>query len=362
MSYLQIENDLFLGFQELVRQQKFIKDDGFIRLFQSIINQFGIVNVDSDSAFANFKIESGSNSGTIKIATDSFAVDFNLNVITQKAIDNIAVTNDSAWYWVKISHQFINKEVGTINVAANGNITGLNTKFTEVLRDQNNYSVKICFPNSVLNTADYQVASILSDTLAILAGTTGFISENGLDYQVVGSFTPGISKVGNLRFPYWYDGCLIEFIPEVNVDVPPVKTQGSEFYIARVQNISGAITVQDKRTEILSVAKQNSGWIQPTLNSGFVNVSGKEVKYRMNYLGEIEVKGVFTATSGTGTLFTLPTNFCPYLNAQGFYGYNDGSVIRVIFANTNGEVKASATFPFSTTVDNVITSLRFKTA
>lgn len=258
MSRLNIHNDLFLALQELNRQQKFHKEDGYIRLFQSIINSFGIVNTDIDSSFDNFKVEGGTNVGTIKIAVDSYAVDDDIDIIFQEAIDNVAVTDDSNWYWVKVSHQEDNVEEGTIDLAVNGDITGTGTKFTEVLRDQSNYPVKMNFPGSASNTGDYQVVSILSDTQAVLSGSTGFTNENGLDYKVVGSFTPGINPVGDDRLPYFYDSCNLELILETVLDVPPAKTAGEEFYVARVQNIGGAMTIFDKRTEILASALWNN--------------------------------------------------------------------------------------------------------
>jgi hypothetical protein len=363
MGKLNIINDLFLGLQELNRQQKFIKDDGYVRLFSSLINNFGIVNVDSDTSFDNFKVEGGTNTGTIKIGTDSYAVDKDVNIIYQQAIDNFAVTDDSNWYWVRVSYQETNLEEGTINLATNGDITGVGTKFSEVLRDQSNYPVKVNFPDSSLNTGDYQVTSVLSDTSAILSGTTGFTAENDLSYRVVGSYTPGINPSGSDRLPYIYDSCNLELVLETVLDTPPAKVSGEEFYVARVRNSSGTMTIQDKRSEFLSTAKEDTGWVQPTLGVNFTNILGEEVEYRKNYLGEVEVRGAFTCSSGTDTLFTLPDspiNFRPSKTVQGIYGYEDGSVIRVITVDTNGEIKASTTFPFEATgTTNKIVTLRF---
>ena len=365
MSRLNIQNDLFLGLQELKRQNKFHKDDGYIRLFSSLINNFGIVNVDSDSSFANFKVEGGTNSGTIKIAIDSYAVDKNIDIIFQKAIDNFAVTDDSNWYWVMVSYEESSLEEGTINLAANGDIVGVGTEFSAVLRGQSNYPVKVNFPGSASNTGDYQVTSVLSDTQAILSGSTGFTPENGLEYKVVGSYTPGINPSGDNRIPYFYDSCNLELVLETVLDTPPAKTADYEFYLARVKNTSGSMTIQDKRSEFLSNAKLNTGWIQPALGINFTNIVGREVEYRINYLGEIEIRGSFTTTIGTATLFTLPVtpiNFRPPYTIQGIYGYADGSVIRLMTVDSAGDVKASATFPFEATgTTNEIISLRFKT-
>jgi len=292
MSRLNIVNDLFLGLQELNRQNKFHKEDGYIRIFRSLINSFGIVGVDKDSSFDNFKVEGGTNAGTIKIAVDSYAVDDDINIITQKAIDNVAVTDDSNWYWVKISYQESNIEEGTIDLAADGNITGTLTKFSEVLRGQSNYPVKVNFPNSASNTSDYQVTSVLSDTSAILSGSTGFTPENGIDYRVVGSYTPGINPAGNDRLPYFYDDCNLELVLETVLDTPPARTVGTEFYVARVRNIASAMTIQDKRVEILSTSSTNI----TSLNAA---------TYDLLVTDDI-IHVVYTATAAVTSL-TLPT-------------------------------------------------------
>ncbi len=292
MSRLNMNNDLFLALQELNRQAKFYKDDGYIRLFRSIINDFGIVNVDIDSSFDNFKVESGTNAGTIKIAIDSYAVDNAINIITQKAIDNVAVTDDSNWYWVRIGHEESNIEEGTIDLAANGDVTGTLTKFSEVLRDQSNYPVKVNFPDSVSNTGDYQVTSVLSDTSVILSGSTGFTPENGLEYRVVGSYTPGINPTGNDRLPYFYDSCDLVLVLETVLDTPPAKTDGEQFYIARVRNIASAMTIQDKRIEFFSTSSTNV----TTVNA---------VTYDLLVTDDI-LHVIYTLT-GAVTSLTLPT-------------------------------------------------------
>lgn len=355
MSKLNIQNDLFLGRQEIDRWIKFTQDEGYIRLFKSFVNNFGIVKVDSDTNFNNFKVGVGSTSGTVKIANDSYAIDENIDIIFQKAIDNISVTDDSNWYWIKIVHNIDSIEEGEINVASNGNITGIGTKFSEVLRGQSNYPVKINFPDSSNNTADYQVQSVLSDTSAILSGSTGFVPENNLRYQVVGSFTPGINPSGTDRLPYNYDSCTISLELETVLNTPPAKADGTEFYLARVQNTGGTVTIQDKRTELFL----NTEWIQPVLGTGFTNVVGQEVRYRINAIGEVEIRGSFTVlTANIGdTLFTLPSGFLPEWRVQGVYGLDDNSTLLPIYVQDTGEVNPGVNF--SDTQANEIISLRF---
>ncbi len=368
MGRLNTQSDLFLGLQELNRQNKFHKDDGYIRLLKSIINSYGIVRTNDDTLFANFEVVSGSTTGTVKIASKSYAVDDEMRIITQEAIDNIAITDDSLWYWIKIAYTEDNIEEGTVNISTDGSITGVGTTFTDVLRDQSNYPVKINFSNSAANTGDYQVVSILSDTQAILSSTTGFTSENDLTYRTVGSFTPGITPSVGQKYPYFYDKCTISIVAEVTIDTPPAKTDGEEFYLARVLRTGAVVTIQDKRTEYFNTSP-NQDWIQPTLGATFTNVTGREVEYRINGIGEIEIRGAFTTTDGTADLFTLPATpatpdfpngFRPPYTVQGFYSYSGAvSAARLIKINSSGVVAPTTTFPFSTSLTNEFISVKF---
>lgn len=338
---------------------KFLRNDGYIRLFKSIINQFGIVKVNEDANFDNFKVTNGSANGTIQIAQDSYAVDDDINIIYQEAANDLAIPSDSAWYWVKIAHNESSVERGTISLSANGNVTGINTEFAKVLRDQNNYPVKVSFPSSSNNTGDYQVVSVLSDTQAVLAGN--FVDENNLDYQVVGSFTPGINPAGSVRLPYIYDECTISLEAEASANVAPPKTEGKEFYIARVRNTGAAsVEIEDKRTEIFTPASKYTGWVEPVLGSEFTNVSGDEIEYRFDYLGYVEIRGSFSTTSGTATLFTLPESYRPAVTKIGTYSTADGANLGTIIVSINGDVKAGNGYDFSTTLDNRIINLKYQ--
>jgi hypothetical protein len=240
----KLSNNLFLGLQELQHFYDFLKDK---TLLLKDTYSFGIIKSKDDPTFLNFKIESGTNSGTVKIATDSFALDSNGDLIYKEIEDNIALTNDNSWYWAKIKYLASPIEVGTVSVDNQGILTGINTKFTEILRGQPNFPSKIKLIDASLNVQEYLIQEILSDVSAILLGT--FTSENNLHYAVVGTFTPGISVPSGDKFPMQYDSCTLEFIPEVTLNTAPVKTDGLEFYVSRVKRNGSSIFIEDKRNE-----------------------------------------------------------------------------------------------------------------
>jgi hypothetical protein len=250
MSYIKHKANLFLGVAELNRMQKFFEDDGYKTLFLKNTSAFGVFKYESDPNFNNFKlVEDVAGSGNFKIENDSFAFDSLGNIISQKPISAQSVPNDSAWYWVKIGHQYKTLEQGSVSVDASGNLTGVNTSFLDVLRGEPNFPSKVNFPNSSKNSLDYGIVEVINNTSALLSGT-GFIAESGLDYQVVGTFTPGHVASNIDKYPFQYDSCIISLIPESSMDEAPNKTYGEEFYIARVKNVGGSLIVQDKRLEI----------------------------------------------------------------------------------------------------------------
>lgn len=248
MASFNNNTDLFIGKAELSRLIKFMDQDGFRQLMLKNSGSFGIIRYEADANGNNFKVEEDVlGSGNIKIASKSFAIDETGNLIVQDVVGSIAVANDSAYYWVKIAHKYKTTEGGSVNIDANGNLTGTATIFTDVLRGAPNFPSKISFPGSSNNPLEYEVVEVLNDTTVILDGS--FIPENNLTYQVVGTFTPGAVPTLSEKYPFQYDGCDITLEAEVSLNTAPVKSDGTEFYIARVVNTGGNVAIEDKRTE-----------------------------------------------------------------------------------------------------------------
>jgi len=248
MSNLKFSENAFLEKQELNRFKKFIFDDGFKSLFKKQTFAYGIVKELDDPSFLNFKVQQGTNSGTFKLTQDSYAIDSDLNIITKKAEDNIAIPNDNAFYWIKISHELSPNEAGLVSVDGSGVVTGVGTEFETVLRGQPNFPSKIAFVDSSLNTLEYEVATVISDTSLQLQGS--FSAESNLTYKVVGTFVPGSNPSSGQKDLFQYSSCDLELVAEASTNVPPAKTDGLEFYIARIRNNAGVLTIQDKRTEV----------------------------------------------------------------------------------------------------------------
>lgn len=249
MSFLKHKPNLFLGSAELNRMQRFLDDDGYRIILLKNSASFGVVKYEKDISFQNFKVvEDVAGSGNFKIENESFAIDSIGRVIRQKPITNQVIPSDSSWYWIKIQHSYSVIEEGVVSIDINGNLTGSGTLFTEVLRGEPDFPSKISFPNSSKNILEYSIVEVVDDTTLLLNGIE-FTPESGLTYRVVGTFTPGHVPSTNNKYPFQYDSCTISLVAESVQNTPPSKSEGVEFYIARVKNVGGVLTIQDKRTE-----------------------------------------------------------------------------------------------------------------
>jgi len=247
MSNFKFSTDLFLEKAELNRFQRFLVDDGFrLHLIQNSFS-FGIIKRSTDSTLNNYKVEAGTNDKTVKIVVDSYALDKNGKIIFKKLEDNIVVPDDGQFHWIKIKHTFDPQEVGTVSIDVAGNLTGVNTKFTEVLRGAPNFPSKIKFINNIGNVAEYEVTEVTDDLNAKLSGI--FTTETPMNYKVIGTFTPGHVAPTADKDPFQYDGVTLSFELETVLNTPPTKIAGEEFYLARVKVVGINVTIEDKRTE-----------------------------------------------------------------------------------------------------------------
>lgn len=254
MSKINFNRNIFLEKEELVRFQKFVGVENIatqVLIDNSI--KWGIVRTSFDENYVDFKIEAGSNSGTIKIANLSKAVTASKNLIKQEAIDNIEVPDNGNWYWVKISHQFSPIEQGTCSINTSGQVTGNNTLFTEILRGQSTeVPVKIKFSkDGVVNDGIYEVVDLIDNTHITLIGGA-FTTETDLQYFVVGSIPIGETVTAqHEQGIYQYDSCLIELIAQELEDTPPATNyvEDEQFYLARVSRSGSSVTIQDKRED-----------------------------------------------------------------------------------------------------------------
>lgn len=259
MANIKFSPDLFLEVAELNRFKKTIDEDGFRKNILDNTVRFGLIKNFRNQVFSNAKVERDFDTAlgrkTIKIR-EIKAIDSNGQFIYSPEINGLSIQSDGEWYWVKVSHQYSTEEQGTISIAANGDLTGIGTFFTQVLRGMPNFPARIKFTNSNFNTLEYDVLEVIDDTHAIVvhpantgSGIATYDIESGLKYSVVGTFTSGVSIPEVNKYPFQYDSARIEIVKELSTNMRPSYIEGQEFYIARVKVDGSTVIIQDKRLE-----------------------------------------------------------------------------------------------------------------
>lgn len=252
--------DLFLEVAELNKFKESLDEQGFRKMFLENSESFGLIkNLKTDPSFGNAKVERDTDLGgdkTIKIA-ELFGVDSLGELLYSAQQTQIVIPNDGNWYWVKVSHAFSTRELGLINIAANGDLTGVGTEFLSILRGQPNFPSRIKFLNSVSNTQEYDIQEVVSDTQAILLGGP-FSVETDLKFAIVGTFTPGITVPTDSKYPFQYDGVITTLVAETTLNTRPTYTVDQEFFLARVKRVGADLVIQDKRIEHYKTKASNT--------------------------------------------------------------------------------------------------------
>ena len=244
---VQISNNLFLGVAELNRLKTSLGEEGWKRFAKNFVSQFGIVRNTNNTNF--IPVAKGGDDETL-IIKPGIAFDADMNAIImdttlELSLPKAGLSGDNR-YWVIVRHRSTHEESGVVSVNSIGALTGVGTKFTEVLRGQPDFPTKIKF-NSLTNLGEYEVVKVASDTSAILAGN--FTAEQNMRYSVVGTFTPGFIPAAENSQIYTYDSYEIEVL--TSVDEPASLRSGYDFVIAVVNYVGNTMNVKDYRMRYL---------------------------------------------------------------------------------------------------------------
>src|ERR1035437_2995545 len=242
MSKLKISEDVFLGKQELNRFRRFLSEDGYQKAIQQIAGSYGVVNSVLDVNFDSLRIIQGSTPTDFTLKA-GLAIDKNSNFITNETdlVDIISIPTDNVFRYITAHYVVSNVEKGTLSIAIDGTLTGTGTLFTEVLRGQPNFPVKIKFPNSGSNLGEYEVLKVNSDGSAQIIGAS-FTVETLQTYIVVGTFTAGKSIPSGDKDIYEYDYFRLAFLAGLTA------TTNTEFYLAKVKSDGSTTVIADLRS------------------------------------------------------------------------------------------------------------------
>ena len=275
MSRLNISENLFLDVNELNHLVRFISEEGYKRLFKQIVRKYGVVRNTENNNFLVTKIDD-----THVLVHSGIAFDENLNAILLNANQTIELVSGIEHY-ICIRYAESHIEEGVVSIAQNGNLVGIGTKFTDVLRGQPNFPTKVKFESNS-NVYEYEVVSVLSDTNAILAGD--FVAEKNLKYSVVGTFTPGALILEDKVQIYSYDSCEIFVVDGDTLTVPTLDN--NEYFIAKITYSSNELSVTDFRSRNIFKIIGNSAiesepflTTTPYVNIGVMNPMAVEKVY-----------------------------------------------------------------------------------
>lgn len=245
MSRLKTSENLFLEVNELQRLVKFLEEDGYKRVIKSFIKSYGIVQDDINS---NFKVTIKSGSPDTVVINPGMAFDANLDAIIMESGLELTINDTGVKRWLILSRAVKNNERGTVSINLDGSMTGVGTEFTKVLRGQSNFPVKVKFESSLnlRNLSEYEVVRVISDTSAILSGN--FAVESGLNYSVIGTFTPGFQPLEENKMIYEYDSYNISIVD--SEDKPAINE--NQFILASIEfDGGGVMSVSDERINYL---------------------------------------------------------------------------------------------------------------
>lgn len=263
MSKINISRNVFLEKEELTNMLSFLVTAPLMKAVLQASYSFGMITndpskinpntvnkpADEDNLVDPFKVETGTNSGTIKILP-GMALTSQGNFIDINVEDNIAVPNDSNFYWVKIGYQTRNYEKGYVSVNSQGVVSG-SVNFSGKVREQSSSTpVSIRFEKQdgsvPINNGVYQIVNVIDNQNLLLTSASTFVAESNLRVIVLGTLPLGGVLTSEQRNGlYTYDDYVISLVPEVSVSTPPEK-EADEYYIARVQNSGGSVSVYNE--------------------------------------------------------------------------------------------------------------------
>lgn len=297
MSRVKISSNLFIELAEIKKIEKFLIDEsGYKTLFQITNDKYGLVKIENTEnplyniAKDSFKVRQKTGYNDTVVVETGLAIDYQYNLITKLMKTDIQISNDGFKKWLVIEYDTHNFENGTISITATGQVTGIGTEFTKVLRGYNNFPNKIKVESS---NQMFEVVDVISDTQAFVKinGAGAFNNER---YSVSGTFTPGFIPNVNDVLIYEYDFYKISVI---NSPTPPILNSG-QYLLASVEyDANNDLLITDERTEYfgnMNLVEQKSNMFLSLVTTAVVNHPVKLNNVILNKTFDIELNFQFS--------------------------------------------------------------------
>lgn len=240
---VKINEGLYLGKAELKRFGSLINTAN--EVVSNLQKQAGIIrNYDGSLAQTSFIVSQGSSATKITISSGGAVAFISGNIkpmFLAAKVDIADILPDSNDYYIKIQSVDSVLEEGTCSVSVSGQLTGVGTKFTEVLRGQPDFPSRIEFVKSgLVNTGEFEVVSVTDDVTVQLSGGS-FVAEIDLTYKVIGTFTPDIVVPTPSKVIFGYGDY------DVLVEANDVVNNTDTFLLAKVNTDGITMVIEDMR-------------------------------------------------------------------------------------------------------------------
>lgn len=255
MNKINFHRGTFLEKEELVRMINFQNDRHDVGAIISASGDFGFVEPDglsrSDES-SPFRVTPSSIPNSIDMV-GGYIIDHEKRSYLVDQLQGFEIPIDSMYYWLKVEHEERNYEDGLVQVDSSGNVSG-SVDFIGVVRGQSS-GVPTCIRfvkkdgSEPLNKKVYQVVDILNNNNIILSSGVPFLQESQLRVIILGSIPMGRRFTDEqLEGLYTFQSYKLSLVPELVPDEAPPKNSYEEYYIARIRNNAGMVTVIDKRS------------------------------------------------------------------------------------------------------------------
>lgn len=234
---INLSTGLFLGDKELSRMNSFHKESQLMLMTKR--NQKGLFDLRTEG----FGVEISGNILSLSGTPSIMGFDVNENYIVYDQKRSLQI-NASGYIYIEANKY--NTEVGTITISTTGDVVGINTEFTKILRNSSDGRISRIKVNNVI----YNVLSVVDDTHLTISNPPA-LTVNSSTYSIVGTYSPYVSNNTDL---YTYNGYKLGF----STAVPNESTQ---FCIGKViysSNTSVSFSWGQKRNSIINTTTSHS--------------------------------------------------------------------------------------------------------
>lgn len=251
MSKINIHRGTFLEKEELTRMIGFLNEKPEVSAIFAASLSFGLVSPGGKAGSA-FKVMASTTLGAINMV-GGYVIGSDLKGYRVDNQLDLPVPNDQKYYWLKVGPDSHNYENGTVQVDTSGNVSGT-VNFNGIVRGQSS-GVPTCIRfvkedgSQPLNNQVYQIVDIINNNNIVLSSGFAFQAETQLRVIVLGSIPMGRRFTDEqLEGLYTFDTYKLTFVEEPSAGTMPPKNS-NEYYIARVRNNGGSVTILDERTQ-----------------------------------------------------------------------------------------------------------------